>query len=119
MLRAAIAMWRFKKVAVKARFPNLAALDDNQFLVKLVGSGDVSAPLTIRMSVWWAESVRPTPAPASAPVPRGRMVQTGLIVTPNGVGISRQAPAKLEDTRSAAGGRSGPAPTKRALFPGR
>jgi superfamily II DNA or RNA helicase len=119
MLRAAIAMWRFKKEAVKARFPNLAALDDNQFLVKLVGSGDVSAPLTIRMSVWWAESVRPTPAPASAPAPRGRMVQTGLVVTPNGVGFSRQVPAKMEDTRSAAGGRSGPAPTKRALFPGK
>jgi hypothetical protein len=58
MLRAALALWEFKRPEVKERFPELRLLDNRRgFVPALIADGSAPVPLLVLMIIWWTEDL--------------------------------------------------------------
>lgn len=58
MLRAALALWEFKRTEVRERFPELRLVDNRRgFVPALIADGSAPVPLLVRMIIWWTDDL--------------------------------------------------------------
>jgi hypothetical protein len=126
MLRAAVAMWRFKRRRGGGAVPVAGGRDGAEIPDQGGGGRErgyaAHHPLTIRMGVWSADSVAgASPAQGARRLRPQRVARRWCRRTPAGVTLCRPGAGSTGSGRASDGaGHGGPtaAPTSRTLFPG-